>query len=252
MTNQLSGDEIELMKKSGAILKLVMREIEAKLAPGISTDELDKTAALKLESLKAKSSFKGYEVSGYGQYPASICISINDEIVHGVPSKARILKNGDILSIDIGVNYKGYCTDSARTYQIGVVDNKTKELLEVTKKCLELAIKKAKVGNRIGAISHAVETLAKSHGFSVVRDLVGHGVGRKPHMDPQIPNFGEESDGCLITPGMALAIEPMLTMGSSKIKVGPDGWALQTKDGSKAAHFEDTVIVTEQNPLVIT
>lgn len=252
MNNHLTHDEIELMKESGAILKQVMREVGKALMPGVSTYQLDKIAAHKLQSLEAESSFKNYEVSGYGKYPSSICTSLNDEIVHGVPSKKRILKNGDIISIDIGVNYKGYCTDAARTYPIGKIDKKTAKLLDVTKKCLDLSVAQATMGNRIGAIGHTVETLAKSQGFSVVRDLVGHGVGKKPHMDPQIPNFGNKNDGCLITQGMALAIEPMLTSGSDKIKIGPDGWALKTKDGSMVAHFEDTVIVTEENPLVIT
>lgn len=252
MKNHLSCDEIELMKKSGAILKLTMRAVEKELMPGISTYHLDKIASLTLQSLGAKSSFKGYEVSGYGKYPSSICTSINDEIVHGVPSKQRILQNGDIISIDIGVNYKGHCTDSARTYPIGQIDKKISKLIDVTKQCLNLSITKAVVGNRIGAIGCAVEKLATSQGFSVIRDLVGHGIGKQPHIDPQVPNYGHENDGCLITKGMALAIEPMLSSGGYKIKIGPDGWALKTKDESTVAHFEDTVIVTDREPIVIT
>jgi len=252
MINKLAPNEIKLIKKSGVILKSVLSEIINNTKIGVSTFYLNQVAEDKIKSEQAKSSFLNYEVAGCGRYPFSICVSLNKEIVHGLPDKNTILKEGDLVSIDVGIRYKGYCTDAAVTLIMGKVDQRSRLLVQATKTCLDEAIKQARVGNRIGAIGHTIEQIAQKMGFSVIRDLVGHGVGINPHMDPQIPNYGHITDGDIITENMALAIEPMLTFGNGDIKYSNNGWAIETSDGTISSHFEDTIITTKDGPVVIT
>jgi len=252
MNNILSQDQIKLMRKSGQILASVMKEVSALVKPGISTDKLDDVAKKLILNAGATPSFLNYEVAGVGKYPASLCVSINSEIVHGLPRKSKVLTEGDIVSLDLGVSYKGICTDMAVTLPVGKITKDAQRLIDVTKECLGLAISKAKAGNHIGAIGEVVEGCAYKNSFGVVRDLVGHGIGAQPHMDPQIPNFGKNSDGPVIKEGMALAIEPMITFGDYHIKSGNDGWTISTKDGSLAAHFEHTVVIINNRAEIVT
>jgi methionyl aminopeptidase len=216
--------------------------------PGISTMDLDAVAEDFIRSQAgAKPAFKGL----YG-FPGSICTSINDEIVHGIPSKKRVLKNGDIVSIDVGVGYKGYFTDSAVTVAVGTVDARTRELLAVTEASLEAGIAAARVGNHIGDIGAAVQAVVEAAGFSVVRDLVGHGIGVEFHEEPQVPNYGKPKRREKLVPGLTLAIEPMVNVGGPATRTLSDRWTIVTADGSRSAHFEHTVAITENGPEVLT
>jgi methionyl aminopeptidase len=190
-------------------------------------------------------------VKGSGSFPASLCISVNDEVVHGLPTE-RVIKDGDVVSLDLGAIYNGMCTDMAVTVAVGEVDTNIKKLISVTRDSLNLGISEAKAGNFIGDIGNAVQTYAEKNKFGVVRDLVGHGIGVEPHMQPSIPNFGKKGSGAEIVEGMALAIEPMLTEGNYNVKVGRDGWTVLTRDGSIAAHFEHTIVIVGGKPLVVT
>lgn len=214
--------------------------------PGVTTKELDRLAESFIRSRGARPTFKGYR-----GYPASICTSINDVVVHGIPSSTK-LKEGDILGIDVGVTLREYIADAAITIGIGSISAEAQALLDATSRSLELAIEQCRVGNRIGDISHAVQSYVESQGYSVVRTLVGHGVGRQMHEDPQVPNFGLPGRGPRLLEGMVLAIEPMVNMGGPEVEVGPDNWAIYTKDGSLSAHFEHTVAITADGPRVLT
>lgn len=251
MTNILNKDEIELIKISGRILKESLSEVVNAVKPGISTLRLDEIAYRAIKERGAEPSFKDYEVKGSGLFPSTLCVSVNDEVVHGLPSE-RILKEGDIVSLDIGAGYKGIYTDMAVTVPVGKVSPEATNLIETTKKCLSIGIKQAIAGNRIGDIGNAVQIRAEEKGFGVVRDLVGHGIGREPHMSPHIPNFGNKNSGPDIVEGMALAIEPMLTEGDYDIKVKEDGWTVATLDGSLSAHFEHTVVISDGKPVIVT
>lgn len=242
-----SEREIELMRASGHINYLAHEEIKKHLKPGVKTIELDKIAHDFIVSQDAYPSCLGYE-----GFPKSICISINDEVVHGIPGNRRI-RNGDIVSIDFCVRYKGYESDSARTYIIGDVPRDVRDLVENTKEALKIGLSKVKSGAKIGDISHAIEEFAHSKGLGVVEDLVGHGIGTNMHEEPDVPNFGESNTGITLKSGMTIAIEPMLTLGGKEVCLtDQDDWVIVTMDESPAAHFEHTVLVTEDGYEILT
>jgi methionyl aminopeptidase len=248
MVQLKSTREIETMAAGGKILAATHEEMRKAIRPGISTAELDRIAEEFIRSHEgATPSFKGL----YG-FPASICASVNEEIVHGIPSPRRVLKDGDIISVDIGVHYGGLHTDSARTYAVGSVDEGTKKLLRVTEESLEAGIAEARPGNHVGDIGAAIEAHVKKGGFVVVRDLVGHGVGQSMHEEPQVPNHGKPKRGAKLSAGLTIAIEPMVNAGSAETRTLPDKWTVVTIDGSRSAHFEHTVAVTNDGPRVLT
>ena len=241
-----SKREIELLKEAGHIVYLTHQYLRPHIKAGIKTIELNQLAEDFIKSKGATPSFKGYE-----GFPYTLCISVNDEIVHGFPSD-RILKDGDIISIDIGACYKGYHGDSAWTYTVGSVSDDAKYLLEHTEKALYEGIKQAKVGNRIGDISYAVEKYAKEHNLGVVKELVGHGVGTSVHEAPDVPNYGNKGTGPKIRNGMVIAIEPMLTLGSPDIYILDNDWTVVTADESLSAHFEHTIAITDEGVIILT
>ena len=242
-----SPREIDTMATGGRILAEAHLAARRAIAPGVSTWDIDQVVEDYIRSKGAVPSFKGL----YG-FPASICASVNEEIVHGIPNKKKILREGDIISVDIGVFFGGLHTDSARTYPVGRIDAATQKLLHVTEESLDAGLKAAVIGNHIGDIGHAVETVVKAGGFTVVRDLVGHGVGHLMHEDPQVPNHGKPKRGMRLVAGLTIAIEPMVNMGTEKTRVLQDKWTVVTADGKNSAHFEHTVAVTESGPLVLT
>ena len=243
-----SGREIELMAAGGKILADTVEHLRASVHPGISTGELDDIAEAFIRSHEgAVPAFKGL----YG-FPGSICASVNQEIVHGIPSKKRVLREGDIISIDVGVGYKGYFTDSATTVPVGEISGEAKRLLDVTKASLEAGIAAAKPGNHIGDIGAAVQAVVEAGGFSVVRDLVGHGIGVEFHEEPQVPNYGKPKRREKLVSGLTLAIEPMVNVGGPATKTLSDKWTIVTVDGSLSAHFEHTVAITDDGPRVLT
>jgi methionyl aminopeptidase len=239
-------EEIEKIAAAGEIHRRTMRLIEGKIRPGVTTKQLDEAAEKYIRSQGAVPSFKGYR-----GFPGSICASPNSMVVHGIPGGYK-LERGDILSVDIGVTLDGWVADGARTFAVGSISPVARKLLDVTEQSLFDGIAQAKVGNRLGDISHAIQTTVESAGLSVVRSLVGHGIGRDMHEDPQIPNFGEPGRGPLLEEGMVLAIEPMTTAGRHAVRMGSDGWAIYSQDGSLAAHFEFTVAVTAAGPRILT
>ena len=242
-----SPAEIEAMKEAGRLSAAVLREVGARCVPGVSTLELDEFAEDYIRSNGGIPTFKGY-----GGFPGSLCASINEQIVHGIPSSSVKLRSGDIVSIDIGATVDGWAGDNAWTYAVGKVDPKKKRLLEVTEKCLWAGISAARIGNRLGDIGHAVQSVAKAAGFGVVRDYTGHGIGRDMHEDPQVPNYGFRHTGMKLEEGMVLAIEPMITMGTHKTHVMRDGWLVVTQDGLPSAHFEKTVAITADGPILVS
>lgn len=240
--------EIELMSQGGKILGRTLQTLKESVRPGISTADLDLVGEEFIRSHDgAVPAFKGL----YG-FPGSICTSINDEIVHGIPSKKRVLREGDIISIDVGVGYRGYFTDSAITVAVGKVDSKTERLLAVTLQALDAGIAAARVGNHVGDIGAAVQAVVESAGFSVVRDLVGHGIGVEFHEEPQVPNYGKPKRGTKLVAGLTIAIEPMVNVGGPSTRTMPDRWTVVTVDGSRSAHFEHTVAITSDGPRVLT
>ena len=241
-----SKREIELLKEAGHIVYLTHQYLRPHIKAGIKTKELDRLAEEFIRSKGATPSFKGYE-----GFPSTLCISINDEVVHGFPSD-RVLQDGDIISIDIGACYKGYHGDSAWTYTVGKVSDDAKYLLEHTEKALYEGIKQAKVGNRIGDIGYAIEKYAKEHNLGVVKELVGHGVGTSVHEAPDVPNYGTKGTGPKIRDGMVIAIEPMLTLGSPDIYIEDNDWTVKTVDSSLSAHFEHTIGVTNDGVIILT
>tara|TARA_R110002094_G_scaffold81904_1_gene87050 strand:- start:24 stop:800 length:777 start_codon:yes stop_codon:yes gene_type:complete len=244
-------DQIARMRESCAVAATVLADLKQLVRPGITTQDLDEAGRDMMAKHGARSADFGYQI-GSRRYPAHTCISVNEEIVHGVPSFRRILRDGDIVSLDITVEYKGFIGDNAVTIPVGAIDPELEKLVLVTKESLEIGIKQALVGNRIGDISHAVQKHVESHGYSVVRDLVGHGVGASMHEPPEIPNYGRRKDGPKIKPGMTLAIEPMVNLGTYRTKTLPDGWTVVTADNSPSAHFEHTVLTTENGPEILT
>ncbi len=241
-----SMHEFLLMQKAGRIVATVLNELEAAIKPGVTTKELDEIAETTILKLGGVPAFKGY-----GGFPASICTSVNEEVVHGIPGK-RVLKEGDIISIDVGAFYEGYCGDAARTFPVGKISPLAEQLLQVTKEALEKGVAMAKVGNRLTDISHAIQTHVEASGFSVVRQYVGHGIGQKMHEEPQVPNYGLPGRGPRLKAGMALAIEPMVNTGEFPVRTLSDNWTVVTQDGSLSAHFEDTVFITEDGNEVLT
>lgn len=241
-----SQREIELLKVAGHIVWLTHQYLKPFIKEGITTKELDKLAEDFIRSQGATPSFKGYE-----GFPATICASINDEVVHGIPGK-RKLRNGDIITLDIGACYKGYHGDSAWTYPVGEISDDLKELLENTEKALFIGLEQVKPGNRIGDIGAEIEKFAKAHNLGVVEELVGHGVGTSVHEDPNVPNYGEHGTGPLIKEGMVIAVEPMLNMGSKDICILDNDWTIVTEDGMPSAHFEHTVAVTKDGYQILT
>jgi methionyl aminopeptidase len=243
-----SQREIDVMARGGQILAAAVALMERSVRPGISTMDLDKIADEFIRSHKgAVPSFKGLY-----NFPASICTSINNEIVHGIPSKKRILAEGDIVSVDVGVKYGGYHTDSATTVAVGEIPEESRRLLAVTRQALEAGVNAARNGNHLGDIGAAVQSIVEKAGFSVVRDLVGHGIGTGFHEEPQVPNYGKPSRGLRLVPGLTIAIEPMVNVGKASIRTMPDRWTVVTVDGSRSAHFEHTVAITESGPRVLT
>jgi len=242
-----SARELDRMRRAGLILAEVKDRLRALVRPGITTKEIDADVEAFILSKKARSAFKGYR-----GFPATVCTSINEEVVHGIPSSKRRLKEGDIIGLDLGCIVDGYYADCAITLPVGPVPSRVQELLDVTRESLDKAIVQCRAGNRLGDISHAVQSHCESHGFAVVRAFVGHGIGKQLHEEPQVPNFGDPGRGALLKPGMVLAIEPMITMGSWEVRVLDDRWTAVTADGSLAAHFEDTIAITEDGPDVLT
>jgi methionyl aminopeptidase len=240
-------EELKIMREGGRILAEILEKLKIKIKPAISTYEIDEYAGQLMQDYKVSSAFKGYR-----GFPAYICTSVNAEIVHGIPSKGCILKEGDIISIDVGINYKGFYLDSALTLPVGKIDKKKQKLIEVTKTALFEGIKKAKAGNFLSDISYAIQNFVESRGFSVVREFVGHGIGKSMHEEPQIPNFGKPGQGPLLKEGMVLAIEPMVNMGSWEVEILENGWTAITKDRLASAHFEHTVAITDKNAEILT
>lgn len=242
-----SDREIALMEEAGRIVALAHRKVKEAIRPGISTYELDKIAEEVIVGEGATPSFKNYD-----GYPASICASINNVVIHGIPSKKIILKNGDIISIDIGACYKGYHGDSAMTHGVGEVSPKRLELMRITKEALFTGLSYAKPGNRLSDISHAIEEYVLAHNCSVVKDFTGHGVGRKLHEDPMVPNYGAAGHGPVLRKGMTLAIEPMVNIGKSGVRIMADGWTTVTADKSDSAHFEHSIVITDDGYKILT
>lgn len=242
-----SPREIELMREAGRILAKTHEELAKNLRPGMSTWDIDHMGEEIIRSYGCIPSFKNYN-----GYPASICVSVNDEVVHGIPHKEHFLDEGDIVSLDAGVIYKGYHSDAARTYGIGEIDDDAKKLIEVTRQSFFEGIKFAKAGNHLNDISAEIQKYAESFGFGVVRDLVGHGIGSHLHEDPEIPNFARKRKGILLQPGMTLAIEPMITEGSYEVVWLDDDWTVMTEDGGWAAHYENTILITEGEPEILS
>ena len=242
-----SAREIELMREAGVFLAKTHNEIEKILHEGMSTWEVNKKADEIIRSFGCIPSFLNY-----GGFPASICVSINDEIIHGIPSKKRILKDGDIVSIDAGVIWKGYQSDAARTHAIGEVKPEVKKLLEVTRQSFFEGIKNAKAGNHLNDICSAIENYVKPFGYGIVREYVGHGIGRNLHEDPDVPNYNMKRKGIKLVAGMTFAIEPMINLGTHKVEVLDDDWTVVTKDGLPSAHYENTILLTDSEPEILS
>ena len=241
-----NAGELDIMRRAGRIVSGLLKHLEKEARAGVSTQKLDEAAEEFIRARGAEPAFKGY----YG-FPASICTSVNEQVVHGIPGK-RVLEEGDIIGIDVGVKLEGFFSDAARTFAIGEVDHQSRRLIEVTRKAMDCGIEKAVQGNRLGDISWAVQSYAEKNGLSVVRDFVGHGIGRNLHEDPQVPNFGQPHQGPRLMQGMALAIEPMLNLGGFEVEVLADGWTVVTKDRKRSGHFEQTILVGKDRPEVLT
>ena len=241
-----SAKELERMRRAGWIVREAHREVQKAIRPGVTTKELDLIADRVIRKHGAIPSFKGYN-----GFPGSICTSVNDELVHGIPG-TRVLREGDIISIDIGAQYEGYHGDSAWTYPVGRISEAAQKLLRVTEESLYRGLAKAVPGARIGDISHAIQSYVEAHGFSVVREYVGHGIGRELHEEPSVPNFGPPGRGPRLKPGMTLAVEPMVNEGSRHVRTLSDNWTVVTVDGSLCAHFEHTIAITEEGCEILT
>ena len=240
-------EEIEGMKRAGELSARVLREVGARCVPGVSTLELDQFAERFIRENGGIPTFKGY-----GGFPGSICASINEQVVHGIPSARTVLKSGDIISIDTGATVDGWAGDNAWTFCVGSVAPEVKKLLDVTEKCMWAGLDAARPGNTLGDIGFAVQSIAEAAGYGVVRELTGHGIGHDMHEDPDVCNYGKPHRGMRLVPGMVLAIEPMVTMGTRKVRRMNDGWLICTRDGKPAAHFEKTVAVTEEGPVIVS
>lgn len=242
-----SDQEIELMRISGKVTGTILKELEDFIKPGISTDDINTFVESNIRKAGMIPTFLGY-----GGFPASACVSINEEVVHGIPDKKRILQEGDIVSVDVGSTYKGYVSDAARTYPVGSVSETAAKLMEATKASFFAGIEYCKVGFRLSDISHAIQESAEGEGFSVIRDFVGHGVGQNMHEDPQIPNFGRPGRGPRLASGMVFAIEPMICEGTFDVQTLSNDWTVVTLDGKLSAHYENTVVITDGEPELLT
>lgn len=242
-----SEREIELMREAGRLLAIVHKEMEEAIRPGMSTLEIDTLGESVIRKLGCIPNFKNY-----AGYPASICVSVNDEVVHGIPRSDRILREGDIVSLDAGLIYKGYHSDAARTHGVGQIDARAQKLIDVTRESFFAGIKMAKESNHLHDISNAIDAFIKPHGYGIVRDLVGHGIGTSLHEDPNIPNFAQRRRGVKLRAGMTLAIEPMINMGRADVEWLDDEWTVVTEDGSLSAHYENTVLITAGEPEILT
>jgi methionyl aminopeptidase len=247
-----TAKEIEKMRRSGKVVRAVLDHVRAQVKVGATTWDLEKAAVEKMEEFGAKPAFKGYKGSGGTKFPCVLCTSVNHEVVHGIPSEKRVLREGDIVSLDCGVIIDGYYGDSATTVAVGAIGEKARRLLDVTEKSLAKGIAAVKPGATLGDIGAAVQEVVEADGFSVVREFVGHGIGTRMHEDPQVPNYGERGRGMKLKAGMVICIEPMVNVGSPGVQVLPDGWTAITEDGSLSAHFEHTVAVTEDGATVLT
>jgi methionyl aminopeptidase len=235
-----SSEEVAILREANQFVAGILRALGEEIRPGVSTETLDRLAERLIKKAGGKPAFKGYR-----GYPKTICTSINEQVVHGIPSATVILKEGDIVSIDVGIVYKGYVGDTAATFPVGEISEEKERLISVTRQSLYEGIKQARAGNRLSDVSHAVQSHVESNGFSVVRDFVGHGIGQKMHEDPQVPNFGQPHMGPRLEAGMVLAIEPMVNAGTSEVMVLEDGWTAVTKDGRPSAHFEHSIALTD-------
>lgn len=242
-----SEREIELMRESCRLLAIVHRELEEAVRPGMSTMDIDVMGDTLIRKLGCVPNFKNYN-----GYPASICVSVNDEVVHGIPDKSRILQEGDIVSLDAGLIYKGYHSDAARTHAVGKISPEVQKLIDVTRESFFAGARMARAGNHLYDISNAIAAYVEPHGYGIVRDLVGHGIGTKLHEDPQIPNFAQRRKGLKLQAGMTLAIEPMINMGRADVEWLDDDWTVVSEDGSWSAHYENTVLITEGEPEILT
>lgn len=243
----MSKEEIDLVRKAGSIVRGCMEVLSKEINDGVSTKTLEKKADGFIASRNARAAFRGYK-----GFPSSICTSRNNVVVHGIPDENEILKNGDIMSIDVGVEYEGYFADAAMTFAVGKISPDRKRLISVTEEALYKGIKMAKTGNRVQDISWAIQSFVESNGFNVVRAFVGHGIGKALHEEPEVPNFGEPHKGALLEDGMALAIEPMVNAGKGDVEILDNGWTAVTKDGRLSAHFEHTVISNGKKPEIVT
>ncbi len=242
-----SEREIQLMRESCKILAKVYEELEKAIRPGVSTKDLDTLAERLIRGYGCVPNFLNYN-----GFPGTICASVNEEVVHGIPSKSRVLKDGDIISIDCGCIYKGYHSDAARTYAVGNISREVQQLMDVTKQAFFEGIKMAKAGNHLYDISNAIDDYVSPYGYGIVKDLVGHGIGTALHEDPQIPNFRQKRKGLLLQPGMTLAIEPMINMGTWEVEWLDDDWTVVSRDGLPSAHYENTILITDGEPEILT
>jgi methionyl aminopeptidase len=247
MVNIKSTRELLLMKEAGRVVGLVFKTLEEKIKPGMTTleiDEIVEKTMLDNDCIPAE--------KGYYDYPASACVSVNDTLIHGIPSSKIVLKEGDIVSVDIVANYKGYMADACRTFRVGTISSRAERIVNVTKEAFFEALKLVKPGNHIGDISHSVQEYVEKHGYNVVREYTGHGIGSQMHEDPAIPNYGKAGSGIRLEPGMTICIEPMVLEGRKDVRVLPDGWTVKSRDGKLTAHYENTVVVTESGYEIIT
>jgi methionyl aminopeptidase len=247
-----SQREIDKMREAGRIVTAVLDAVEAACVPGVTTGELNRIAERELHRGKAESAFLGYSQGGAPPYPAVLCTSVNRVVVHGIPSDKETLHEGDVIGVDFACYKDGYCADAARTIAVGIISAKARALVDATRECLEKAIAACVPGNRLGDVGAAVEAAARRYGYSVVREFVGHGIGREMHEAPAVPNYGPAGQGARLRPGMVIAIEPMLNAGRADVRVLDDGWTVVTADGSLSAHVEHTVAITESGPRVLT
>ena len=248
--------EIETIREGGRRLATVLHKVKEKVAPGVSTKDLDMYAEKLIREMGDTPAFLNYRPDGAGShFPASLCVSVNDEVVHGIPRKNRILKEGDIVSIDLGVKHKGLFTDMAMTVPVGIIKPADLKLIKITEEALQVGIDAARGGNTVGDIGYAVESFVRSNKnskYGIVEVLAGHGVGRKIHEDPYIPNFGKKGTGAKLAPGMIVALEPMINLGTKHVTIDDDGYTIRTADGKRSAHFEHTILITEGEPEILT
>ena len=250
--NIKSEQEIAVMREGGKILAGIMKEIESLIFPGQTADVIDKLSEELVFVNHGEPVFKGYLGPEGKPFPSAICFSVNEEVVHGIPSPSRVLKKGEIVKIDIGMRYKGFITDMARTFAVGNINKRSRKIIDITRNALDAGIKEMKDGAILNDYARAVQSLVEKEGFSVIRKLVGHGVGKKLHENPMIPNFISPEGNFIVKSGMTLALEPMINEGTYQVKIGPDGWTYSTADGKLSAHFEDTIVVRKNGVEILT